>query len=55
MGTEEREKCGELGRQWVLGDDAMMTSKHLSKKYIEAMETAFQKWTPREKYTMEVI
>ena len=53
--SEERERKGEIGRQWVLGDDAKMTSKHLSDKYIDAMETAFEKWTPRKKYEVEVI
>ena len=55
MGTKERERCGELGRKWVLSDDAMMTSKHLAKRYTKAMDTAFKKWKPRKRYTMEVI
>ena len=55
MGTEERERCGEVGRQWVLGDDSRMTSKHLSESFIKNIETTFKKWKPREKYTLEVI
>ena len=54
-GPEERERCGEIGRQWVLGDDAKMTAEHLSNSMIESMDTAFEKWTPREKYTLEVV
>jgi len=54
-GPEERERCGEVGRKWVLGDDAKMTGKHLSDSMIEAIDTTFEKWTPREKYTLEVI
>ena len=54
-GPEERERKGEVGRQWVLGDDAKMTSVHLSQGFIDGMDTAFEKWTPREKYTLEVI
>jgi glycosyltransferase involved in cell wall biosynthesis len=54
-GSEERERKGELGRQFVLGDDAMMTAEHLSQGFIDGMDTAFENWIPREKYTLEVI
>ena len=55
VGPEERERCGELGRQWVQGDDAQMTTKHLADTFIKSIDTTFEKWKPREKYTMEVI
>jgi len=55
VGPEERERCGELGRQWVNGDDAKMTTKHLSDGFEKSIDTCFEKWKPREKYTMEVI
>jgi glycosyltransferase involved in cell wall biosynthesis len=54
-GPEERERCGELGRQWVYGDDAKMTAKHLSESFIKNIETTLEKWKPREKYTLEVV
>jgi len=54
-GPKERERCGEIGRQWVLGDDAKMTAEHLSQGFIDSMDGAFEKWTPREKYTLEVV
>jgi glycosyltransferase involved in cell wall biosynthesis len=54
-GPEKREECGEIGRKWVLGDDAKMTNKHLSNGMREAMDNAFKNWKPREKYTLEVI
>ena len=53
-GPEERARCGELGRQFVNGD-GRMTSKHLSDSFVEAIDTTFEKWKPREKYTMEVV
>jgi len=55
VGPEERVRCGEVGRKWVLGDDAQMTAKHLSDTFIEAIDTTFEKWKPRERYTMEVM
>jgi hypothetical protein len=32
-----------------------MTTEHMSKSFIESMDTAFKKWKPREKYTLEVV
>ena len=55
VGSEERERCGEIGRQWVQSDDARMTAKHLSESFIKNIETTFEKWKPRKKYTLEVV
>jgi glycosyltransferase involved in cell wall biosynthesis len=54
-GSEERERKGEVGRKWVLSDDAKMTGEHISQGFINSMDTAFEKWIPREKYTLEVV
>ena len=53
-GPEERERCGEIGRKWVLSDDARMSGKQMSDSFIRNIETTFEKWKPREKYTLEV-
>ena len=54
-GPEKREKYGEIGRKWVMSDDARMTGKHLSESFIKNIETTFEKWKPREKFVMEAI
>ena len=54
-GDIRREHCGELGRQFVLGDDAKMTAEHMSNSFIESMDIAYNNFTPREKYTLEVV
>jgi len=54
IGSKERERCGEAGRQFVLGDGGM-TAKHLCDLFIEGTETTFENWKPREKYTLEVV
>ena len=54
-GSKERERCGEVGRQWVQGDNSRMTAKHLSESFIKNIDTTFEKWKPREKYTLEVV
>jgi glycosyltransferase involved in cell wall biosynthesis len=54
-GPEERERKGEVGSKWVLGDTARMTAKHLSETFIDAIDTTFENWKPREQYTLEVV
>ena len=54
VGAEERERCGELGRQFV-NNDGRMTAKHLSESFIENIESTFKNWKPREQYTLEVV
>ena len=53
VGPEERERCGEVGRQFVLGD-GRMTGKAMSESFIKNIDTTLEKWKPREKYTLEV-
>jgi len=54
VGSEERERCGELGRQFVL-NEGRMTAKHMSESFIKNIDTCLEKWKPREKYTLEVV
>ena len=55
LGADGREKAGEAGMDFVLGDDARMTSEHLSDSFIKNIETTFKKWKPRKRYTMEAV
>ena len=55
VGPEEREKCGEIGRKWVQSNSARMTSEHMSESFIKNIDTCFENWKPREKYTLEVV
>jgi len=50
MTLEERKECGFKGHEFVTGDDAMMSARAMCGLFIEHMETAFDKWTPRERY-----
>jgi len=54
-GPTERERCGELGKQFVKDKNIGMDSNDMCKTYIEAMDKAFEEWKPQPKYTMEVI
>ena len=50
MSPEERQKKGESGRQWALGDEAGFTAQTMGDRVIEACDTLFQTWSPRQKY-----
>ncbi len=52
MGDEERKRCGRLGHEFVMSDDASMSATAMSNLFIEHMDTAFDKWTPRKRYTI---
>ncbi len=54
-GPEERERCGEIGRQWVNSDFSMMYANKMGDLFIESIDSTFEKWKPREKYTLEVV
>jgi len=54
LGPEERERCGELGRQFVL-NEGKMSSKQMSESFIKNIDATFENWKPKEKYTLEVV
>jgi len=52
MTREERTECGLKGNKFVMGDDAMMSSKSMADNFISHMDTAFEKWKPRKRYSV---
>ena len=48
MSKEERDECGFKGHEFVCGDESMMSARHMGQLFIDHMETAFEKWTPRK-------
>ena len=50
FGKEERDRRGELGRQWVLGEESGMSSSRMCEKFIRSMDTLFNSWKPKERY-----
>jgi len=52
MGDEERIRCGQLGHEFVMSDDAMMSAEAMSNLFIEHMDRALNKWSPRKRYTI---
>ena len=52
---EKRDECGRLGHEFVMSDDASMSATAMSNLFIEHMDTAFDKWTPRKRFTMHKV
>ena len=52
MDKEERDRCGMLGHEFVMSDDAMMSATAMCNLFKEHMNTAFEKWTPRKRFTI---
>ena len=50
LGAEERKVRGKAAREWVTSDEAMMTSKNMSKNFITYTDVMFDKWEPRAPY-----
>jgi len=55
VGQSERERCGELGRQFVLDSDIGMSAPDMGKRFIESMDGAFENWKPKERYVLEEV
>jgi glycosyltransferase involved in cell wall biosynthesis len=55
LGAEELSRRGKIGREWVLSDEAMMTSTNMSKNVIKYIEQTFKTWVPRRKYDFQQI
>ena len=52
---EKREECGMAGHEWVNGNESDMSAKRMSERFIECIDECFEKWTPRQKFTMYKI
>jgi hypothetical protein len=49
MGDEKRTQCGQLGREWCLGEGGL-NSKNMGQQFIDCMEFLFTNWTPPNKF-----
>jgi glycosyltransferase involved in cell wall biosynthesis len=55
LGRDERKRRGKVGREWLLSDEAGMSSKAMAKKFIFGIDKTLEKWTPRKRYEMYKI
>ena len=52
LSPEERKRRGLKGREWALSDEAGFTSIHQANRIVEAFNSLFKIWKPREKYEL---
>ena len=49
---EERNESGLKGREWMLQEEIGMSCKLMCERFVHDMDTAFEKWTPRKRFTL---
>tara|TARA_B100000519_G_C14111024_1_gene375765 strand:- start:213 stop:857 length:645 start_codon:yes stop_codon:yes gene_type:complete len=49
---EKRTSFGKKGREWMLKEEVGMSCKNMCQRFIDHMNTAFEKWKPRKRFTM---
>jgi len=49
---EERNESGLKGREWMLTEEVGMSCKLMCERFVHDMETGFEKWTPRKRFTL---
>jgi len=49
---EKRKEFGLNGREFVMSDESMMSSRWMCNNFIEHMDNAFDKWKPRKRYSL---
>ena len=55
IGKEQRDECGFKGHEWVCGDESMMSARAMCGLFIDHMDTAFDKWTPRKRFELTEV
>ena len=51
-GPEKRQKLGMKGHKFVMSDHAMMSATAMCQNFMDHMDTAFEKWKPRKRYSI---
>ena len=52
MGREERKRVGKIGSEWAQSDESMLSARWMCKNFIDHMETSFEKFKPRKRFTL---
>ena len=52
---EDRKEAGLKGREWMLKDEIGMSCKNMCERFVHDMEQAWEKWTPRKRYTLHNV
>jgi len=49
---EERKEAGLKGREWMLTKEVGMSAKYMCERFVHDMDMAWEKWTPRKRFTL---
>ena len=49
---ERRAECGLEGSEWMKGEEANMSAKHMGKRFLESMDGAFKNWKPKNELVL---
>ena len=52
MDSDERQACGEKGREFVMNEEVGMSGEQMSKNFIRDMDKTFEMWKPRKRYSI---
>jgi glycosyltransferase involved in cell wall biosynthesis len=52
---EERDRVGLKAREWMLKEEIGMSCKNMCERFVHDMDTAFEKWTPRKRFTLHKV
>jgi glycosyltransferase involved in cell wall biosynthesis len=55
MGKEERDRRGSAAREWVTSDESGMSARQMCENVMDAMDEAFEKFTPRTRFDLHKI
>ena len=50
MDKEQRDECGFIGHEWVCSDESMMSARAMCGLFTDHMNTALDKFEPKERY-----
>ena len=53
--AEERERVGELGRQYTHLEEVSFTAEHMCDRFMKDMDKAFKMWKPRKRYSITKV
>ena len=52
MGKTERARRGQLGREWVMGDESYMSSRKMGELFVKNMGHLLKMWRPKEPFKL---
>jgi len=55
MSKDDRQSKGQAGLDWVQGNESNMSAIGMSKRMSESIDSCFEQWTPRKRFTQYKI